>query len=213
MIASRPRFASAPGRASSRRRPGRRRRAGPDGRLAGRRGAGRDAGDGRGPLPLALPRPALAKGRDVATSFASSTSPPTATQFHLVPVLLRALANQTLKVIRIHGATHNRTFRSSSQPAEPGVARYPPLVPGRLSSIGNPPGSRCDNCALRRAGILTDEMAASIRSEAAQAMREGIAAAEAEPPADVPLVFDHAFVDPPASFAEDLAELKRVLGE
>ena len=66
---------------------------------------------------------------------------------------------------------------------------------------------------LRRAGILTDEMAASIRSEAEQAMREGIAAAEAEPPADVSLVFDHAFVDPPASFADDLAELKRVLGE
>ena len=44
-------------------------------------------------------------------------------------------------------------------------------------------------------------------------MREGIAAAEAEPPADVSLVFDHAFVDPPASFADDLAELRRVLGE
>jgi pyruvate dehydrogenase E1 component alpha subunit len=66
---------------------------------------------------------------------------------------------------------------------------------------------------LRRAGILTDDMAASIRAEAEQAMREGIAAAEAEPPADVSLVFDHAFVDPPSSFADDLAELKRVLGE
>src|SRR5439155_9787352 len=60
---------------------------------------------------------------------------------------------------------------------------------------------------LRRAGILTDEMAESIRGEAEQAMREGIAAAEAEPPADVGLVFEHAFVDPPASFESDLAEL------
>src|SRR5918997_282443 len=51
---------------------------------------------------------------------------------------------------------------------------------------------------LRRAGILTDDMAASIRAEAEQAMRDGIAAAEAEPPADPSLLFEHAFVDPPA---------------
>ena len=54
---------------------------------------------------------------------------------------------------------------------------------------------------LRRAGILTDEMAESIRAEAEQAMRDGIAAAEAEPPADLGLLFEHALVDPPASFA------------
>src|SRR5438046_1466654 len=41
--------------------------------------------------------------------------------------------------------------------------------------------------------------------------RAGIAAAEAEPPADPGLVFEHAFVDPPASFESDLAELRRVL--
>ena len=32
-------------------------------------------------------------------------------------------------------------------------------------------------------------------------MRAGIAAAEAEPAADVGLVFEHALVDPPESFA------------
>ena len=70
-----------PGRARAGRRPGRRRRAGLDGRLDGRRGPGRDHRDGRGPLPLPLPRPAVAEGRDEsATSFASSTSPPTATR-------------------------------------------------------------------------------------------------------------------------------------
>ena len=42
-------------------------------------------------------------------------------------------------------------------------------------------------------------------------MREGIAAAEAEPPADPALLFEHAFVDPPASFGSDLAELRRIL--
>jgi TPP-dependent pyruvate/acetoin dehydrogenase alpha subunit len=65
---------------------------------------------------------------------------------------------------------------------------------------------------LRRAGILHDDLAASIRAEAAQAMRDGIAAAEAEPPADVELLFAHAYVDPPASFGSDLDELRRTLG-
>jgi pyruvate dehydrogenase E1 component alpha subunit len=65
---------------------------------------------------------------------------------------------------------------------------------------------------LRRAGILHDDLARSIRAEAAELMREGIAAAEAEPPADPALLFEHAYVDPPASFASDLEELRRILG-
>ena len=43
-------------------------------------------------------------------------------------------------------------------------------------------------------------------------MRDGIAAAEAEPPADVELLFAHAYVDPPASFGSDLEALRRILG-
>jgi pyruvate dehydrogenase E1 component alpha subunit len=65
---------------------------------------------------------------------------------------------------------------------------------------------------LRRAGILHDALAESIRTEAQEAMRAGIAAAEAEPPADPELLFAHAYVDPPASFGSDLAELRRILG-
>jgi pyruvate dehydrogenase E1 component alpha subunit len=65
---------------------------------------------------------------------------------------------------------------------------------------------------LRRAGLLTDEMAESMRAEAADLMRAAIAAAEAEAPADVSLLFDHALADPPASFEADLAELRGVLG-
>jgi pyruvate dehydrogenase E1 component alpha subunit len=65
---------------------------------------------------------------------------------------------------------------------------------------------------LRRLGVLDDGKAAEIRAWAAELMREGIGAAEAEPPADVSLLFDNAFVDPPASFASDLEELRRVLG-
>jgi len=65
---------------------------------------------------------------------------------------------------------------------------------------------------LRRSGILHDDLAASIRAEAAAAMRAGIAAAEAEAPADIELLFAHAFVDPPDSFGSDLEELRRTLG-
>ena len=66
---------------------------------------------------------------------------------------------------------------------------------------------------LRRAGVLTDELAESTRTEAVDALRAGIAAAEAEPPADVGLVFEHAYAAPPASFAAELAELRELLGE
>jgi len=66
---------------------------------------------------------------------------------------------------------------------------------------------------LRRAGVLSDELAESTRAEAAEALRSGIAAAEAEPPADVALLFEHAYAAPPASFASDLEELREVLGD
>src|SRR5215831_10086583 len=65
---------------------------------------------------------------------------------------------------------------------------------------------------LRRLGVLGDELDAAIRNEAAEAMREAIAAAEAEPEPDVALVFEHAYANPPASLAADLAELRRILG-
>jgi pyruvate dehydrogenase E1 component alpha subunit len=50
---------------------------------------------------------------------------------------------------------------------------------------------------LKRLGVLTAEHAAAARSEAEDLMRAGIAAAEAEAPADSSLLFDHAYVDPP----------------
>src|SRR5436190_2908299 len=59
---------------------------------------------------------------------------------------------------------------------------------------------------LRRHKILNDELAESTRAEAVHALREGIAAAEAEPPADASLLFEHAYAAPPASFAAELAE-------
>jgi pyruvate dehydrogenase E1 component alpha subunit len=66
---------------------------------------------------------------------------------------------------------------------------------------------------LRRVGVLTDELAEEIRGEAQELMRQGVAEAEAESPADTGLVFEHAFANPPASFEEELRELRRVLGE
>jgi pyruvate dehydrogenase E1 component subunit alpha len=64
---------------------------------------------------------------------------------------------------------------------------------------------------LRRLGVLTDEQAEAIRGEALERMREGIAEAEAEAPADVGLLFRNAYVNPPASFDEELAELRTIL--
>jgi pyruvate dehydrogenase E1 component alpha subunit len=63
---------------------------------------------------------------------------------------------------------------------------------------------------LRRLGVLNEERGEEIRGEALERMREGIAAAEAEPPADAELLFQHALVNPPASFDEELAELRRI---
>jgi pyruvate dehydrogenase E1 component alpha subunit len=55
---------------------------------------------------------------------------------------------------------------------------------------------------LRRLGVLTDEAVEEIRGEAQAAMREGIAAAEAEPEADPDLLFKNAYVDPPPSLTD-----------
>jgi pyruvate dehydrogenase E1 component alpha subunit len=66
---------------------------------------------------------------------------------------------------------------------------------------------------LRRLGVLNDELAESTRAEASQALREGIAAAESEPPADPSLLFEHAYAEPPASFGHELEELRKVLGD
>jgi pyruvate dehydrogenase E1 component alpha subunit len=65
---------------------------------------------------------------------------------------------------------------------------------------------------LKRLGVLTESFADEVRAEAADAMRKGIVEAESEPPADLSLLFDRTFVEPPASFASDLAELRRILG-
>jgi pyruvate dehydrogenase E1 component alpha subunit len=65
---------------------------------------------------------------------------------------------------------------------------------------------------LRRVGVLDDTAVEQVKAEAAEVMRQAIAAAEAEPPADPGLVFQYAYVDPPPALADDLAELRRILG-
>jgi pyruvate dehydrogenase E1 component alpha subunit len=65
---------------------------------------------------------------------------------------------------------------------------------------------------LDRMGVLTATTAEVIRDEALAVMREGIARAEAEPPTDISLVFEHAYGAPPPSQAGDLEELRRILG-
>jgi pyruvate dehydrogenase E1 component alpha subunit len=66
---------------------------------------------------------------------------------------------------------------------------------------------------LRRLGLISDGDVEEIKQEALDLMRAGIAQAEAEPPADPSLVFEHAYADPPPSQANDLAELRRILGQ
>ncbi|HUJ91284.1 MAG TPA: thiamine pyrophosphate-dependent dehydrogenase E1 component subunit alpha [Gaiellaceae bacterium] len=65
---------------------------------------------------------------------------------------------------------------------------------------------------LRKLGVLGDELDAAIKAEALEVMRAGIAEAEAEPDPEVGLLFEHAYANPPASFAAELAELRRILG-
>ncbi len=55
---------------------------------------------------------------------------------------------------------------------------------------------------LRRLGVLDDETVEQVKTVAAETMREGIAAAEAEPPADPELMFAYAYADPPPTLRE-----------
>jgi len=64
---------------------------------------------------------------------------------------------------------------------------------------------------LKRTGALDAETEAEIRAEAEAHIRDGMRLAELEPPADLAEVFAHVYADPPASLAEDLRELRRVL--
>jgi pyruvate dehydrogenase E1 component alpha subunit len=66
---------------------------------------------------------------------------------------------------------------------------------------------------LRRLGVLTDEEAEAARAEALERMRAGIAEAEAEPPADPSLVFEHAYANPPPTLLAEQEELGRILGD
>ena len=66
---------------------------------------------------------------------------------------------------------------------------------------------------LRRTGVLSDADAEAAKFDALELMRAGIAEAEAEPPADPSLVFDHAYADPPPSLLAERDELRRSLGD
>jgi pyruvate dehydrogenase E1 component alpha subunit len=66
---------------------------------------------------------------------------------------------------------------------------------------------------LRRLGVLTDEEVEAAKAHALELMRAGIAQAEAEPPADPSLVFEHAYVNPPPPLLAERDELRRVLGD
>src|SRR4051812_48312355 len=58
---------------------------------------------------------------------------------------------------------------------------------------------------LRRLGLLDDDLVQATHHEAEELLRAGIAAAEAEPPADPALVFQHAYAEPPPEVAKWLS--------
>jgi TPP-dependent pyruvate/acetoin dehydrogenase alpha subunit len=64
---------------------------------------------------------------------------------------------------------------------------------------------------LRRRGLLDDETAAAERTAAEELVRAGMKEAEAKPPAEIDLVFDTTYANPPASLAGELADLRRIL--
>jgi pyruvate dehydrogenase E1 component alpha subunit len=66
---------------------------------------------------------------------------------------------------------------------------------------------------LRGRGVLTDAVATSVREEALDAMRRGIAAAEALPPPDPALIFDTAYAAPPPGLGRERDDLLRLLAE
>jgi TPP-dependent pyruvate/acetoin dehydrogenase alpha subunit len=56
--------------------------------------------------------------------------------------------------------------------------------------------------------VLDEATPEQVRAEAAELMRTEIADAEAEPPADISLLFEHAYAEPLPSFEEELRELR-----
>jgi len=138
-----------------------------------------------------LPRPECAAARRAPADYGIPTPPATSSS---VAIELRA------------GYIAERV-RSAFEPPLPESA-----TADELAVPAGTPGAIPQGGVLVKAVELTEEAAGGIRQEALEVMRAGIAAAEAEPPADVSLVFDHAYADPPPTQAYDLAELRRILG-
>ena len=65
---------------------------------------------------------------------------------------------------------------------------------------------------LRRLGVLGDDLEAAIEDEAARADARGHHRGRGGAGRGLVLLFEHAYANPPASFAADLAELRRILG-
>ncbi len=99
------------------------------------------------------------------------------------------------------------TYRAAPHATADDPSAY--IDPARLEQ------ARAEECLgryegfLRRRALLTDELAQLVKDAALQTMREGIAQAEAEPPADPALLFEHALADPTV-FAAELEDLRRI---
>jgi pyruvate dehydrogenase E1 component alpha subunit len=116
-----------------------------------------------------------------------------------------------LDVLAVYGAAHDAVERARSgggptliecvhYRAAPHATADDPRAYIDLERVEKERANECVGRyerVLKEAGILTDEHAEAVHREAEDLMRAGIAAAEAEPPADPELLFSHAYVDPP----------------
>ena len=98
------------------------------------------------------------------------------------------------------------TARRSSRPSRTGprrtrrrTTRRSTSIPSAWRSSARTSASAASSATCERLGVLADEQAEAVKAEALELMRAGIAEAEAEPPADPSLVFEHAYADPPPS--------------
>jgi pyruvate dehydrogenase E1 component alpha subunit len=100
------------------------------------------------------------------------------------------------------------TYRSAPHATADDPGRY--IDPDRVAAEQERDCVALYESYLTRLGLLDERRAEVVREEALASMRAAIQAAEEEPPADPELVFEHAYADPPAAFARDLEELRRV---
>ena len=83
----------------------------------------------------------------------------------------------------------------------PPTTRAPTSTRSASRRSGSTSASAASRATSGGSGVLDDATVEQVKAEATELMRAGIAAAEAEPPADPSLLFEYAYADPPPALA------------